>query len=186
MVIGFFLIKHAKAQESADRASYPVRSYVGTLPPDPDPSQPLESDTESDPVSLVDRTPSIQATFRISIPYGFDTPLPVLADGREVVASGHGACTDGQQVTVAITVTQTTSGAEATGENQHTCTGQLQDWSSVVTVDTTNSLTAGPAEACGFATARDGMVITDTFEWCKDVDLIELNQNVHLPSIIKP
>ncbi|MGD2048721.1 MAG: hypothetical protein PVH03_04465 [Chloroflexota bacterium] len=179
-------IKHANAQGNVGRDIYPVHSYISSLPADPHPVEPLESEADSDPVSVVDRSPSIQATYRISIPYGFDTPLPVLADGREVVASGHGACTAGEQVTVAITVTQTTSGAVATGENQHTCTGQLQNWSSVVTVDTTSSLTAGPAEACGFATARDGMDITDTFEWCKDVDLIELNQRVHLPAIIKP
>ena len=58
-------------------------------------------------------------------------PLPIQAAGRLVVASRHGGCTADEQVTVAITITQSTSGAIATGETGQTCTGKLQNWTSV-------------------------------------------------------
>jgi hypothetical protein len=130
--------------------------------------------------------PEIRATLRISIPYGFDTPLPVLAEGRDVIASGHGGCTADEQVTVAVTITQSTSGAIATGQTQQTCTGELQTWSVRVTANTTATLATAPGEACGLASTREGGYVTDTYDWCKDVDLLRLDQRVFLPVNISP
>lgn len=127
----------------------------------------------------------MRSSLRISIPYGFDTPLPILNGGSEVIASGHGGCTDGQQVTVAITITQAASSAVATGEKVQNCNGMLQTWSAVTTATTSDLFVNGAAEACGFATTRDGTYITDTFNWCKDVNLVELNEQTYLPIAIK-
>ncbi len=131
-------------------------------------------------------TAELYSTRRISVPFGFDTPLPVIDAGRNVVVSGHGGCTDGEQVTVAITVTQTSSSAVATGQHEQQCNGGLQTWSSVVTAVSTSSFGDGPAETCGLATTRDNGAVTDTFEWCKDVDLVTLTPAAFLPMVFQP
>lgn len=148
--------------------------------------QPTAWDSEADAPAAVGEEPVIRATRRISIPFGFDTPLPVLAGGRDVIASGHGGCTADQQVTVAVTLTQSTSGAVATGEWMNSCSGELQTWSLRVTAHTTSSFATAAAEACGLATAREGAYVTDTFDWCKDVDLIRLDQRAYVPLILVP
>jgi len=125
-------------------------------------------------------------TRRISVPFGFDTPLPVIGAGRKVVVSGHGGCTAGEEVTVAITVTQTSSGAVATGQEQQLCSGELQTWSSVATAVSATVFANGPAESCGLATTRANGYVTDTFEWCKDVDLVALTQEAYLPAVFYP
>ena len=146
-----------------------------------DPIKPL-SEIEANEINA----PPLRASLRISIPYGFDSPRPVINSGREVAASGHGGCTAGEQVTVAVTLTQTISGAEATGETMQVCTGEEQNWSAIATVHTISSLTAGMAEACGLATTRDNGSVTDTFDWCVDVDLVEADVSTYLPIIMKP
>lgn len=129
---------------------------------------------------------SIHSTQRISIPYGFDTPLPVIDAGRKVVVSGHGGCTAGEQVTVAITVTQASGGAVATGQKEQVCSGELQTWSGIATAVSSSSFANGPAESCGLATTRDNGYVTDTFAWCKDVDLVALTQEIYLPAVLHP
>jgi hypothetical protein len=160
----------------------PPESVWNHQPPDAPPQATSGDEVGDGTVSSV----GIQATRRITIPYGFETPLPVLDDGRDVVASGHGGCTVDEQVTVAITITQSTSGAMATGQKVQTCTGELQTWSFAVTADTTPYFADGPAEACGLATTRDAGYVTDTYDWCKDVDLINLNHYLYLPAALKP
>jgi hypothetical protein len=134
----------------------------------------------------LDSAQEIRATNLISIPYGFDSPLPLLMGGREVVASGHGGCTADEQFTVAITITQSTSGAVATGQMEDTCTGKLQDWSGLTTAESTSSLTADAAEACGRATTRADGYVTDTYEWCLGVDLNLLDHQLYFPTILNP
>ena len=129
---------------------------------------------------------SLHSTRRISVPFGFDTPLPVIDTGKSVVVSGHGGCTAGEQVTIAITVTQSSSGAVATGQKEQLCSGELQMWSSVATAVSTSLFASGPAESCGLATTRANGYVTDTFEWCKDVDLMALTQEVYLPAVLHP
>jgi hypothetical protein len=73
----------------------------------------------------------------------------------------------------------------ATGEKVQDCTGELQTWSALTTAATSDLFVNGAAEACGFATTREGEYVTDTFTWCKDVDLIALNEQTYLPIIAK-
>lgn len=121
----------------------------------------------------------------ISIPYGFASPLPTLYFGREVIASGHGGCTDGEIATVVMTITQPLSGAIALGEDVHPCTGQYHTWSGVAETFTAEPMVNGEAEACGVATTRDteGMV-TDTYEWCVEVNIQELNEPFYTPIML--
>jgi hypothetical protein len=189
LIAGFFFLKHLNAHANAPQEhENPQQSYARarSLSSGPQRPQSTDLDAAADAADVVDRAPEIQATRRISIPFGFQTPLPVLADGRDVLASGHGGCTAEEQVTIAITITQSTSGAVATGEKVQTCTGELQLWDAAVSSDTTSSFTNGAAEACGLATTRNGGYVTDTFDWCRDVDLLRLEQRIFLPSILKP
>jgi hypothetical protein len=129
---------------------------------------------------------AIQPRLFISIPFGINPTLPVLDTGQEVMVSGHGGCTQDELVTVVLTVTQSTSGAVATGQKELTCTGEPQTWSAPVTAESTTSFATNPAEACGTATTYDGIYQTDTFDWCRDVDLIRMDHSDYLPMIVKP
>ena len=117
--------------------------------------------------------PAIQNTERISIPFGITDTLPLRDNGQSVVVIGHGSCTAGETVAVAITVTQSATGASATGQTVQSCAGEetLQVWSLIATTGG-YPLQAGQAEVCGLATSYAGDVATDTFAWCRpDVTL---------------
>lgn len=123
----------------------------------------------------------IRPTRAISIPFGFDTPLTIEHDSRHVIATGHGGCTPGEQVTVDVVITQGAE-ARASGQTQEECTGQRQTWAVRAAVEGSATLTAGPARACGMATTRAGNEITDAFEWCRD---IELTYRTYLPVLMQ-
>ena len=131
-----------------------------------------------------DEGPIIQATERISIPFGFSAGLPLSNDGASVVALGEGGCTDGETITIAFTITQASSGGTVTGLWNGDCSGELQTWTKVATATPSPNFTAGPAVACAFAeTFADGSV-TDTQDWCDDVVLASPRN--YLPIIRKP
>lgn len=184
---GFFLIVSRSAGMAAapERIEPQVSSFLSVASKSPQIRLP-----QSASGSLSGHIPGdpflIQPTLRISIPYGINTPLPVLNAGQDVIVSGHGGCTQDQQVTIALTVTQSTSGALATGQGEQTCTGVFQTWSTLVTSVTTDTFVADPAQACGLATTYDGIYPTDTYDWCRDVDLIRLDHRDYLPMIVKP
>ncbi|MDX1686445.1 MAG: hypothetical protein R3248_00545 [Candidatus Promineifilaceae bacterium] len=143
--------------------------------------QPAGPGTEGDPDN--DGGREIQATERISIPYGFTSTLPISIDGQGVQAIGHGGCTENEAVTVAVTVTQSTTGAVATGEWQGTCTGELQHWRVDATLVSGNAFEAGAAEVCGVATTRSDGEVTDTDEWCPE-DGVTLIWRAYVPTIL--
>jgi hypothetical protein len=123
----------------------------------------------------------IRSTSRISIPYGFQDTLPVLSMGQIAIARGHGGCTAGQQFTVDVTITQDAYGVAGEGQTRGTCDGELQTWHALVAAYPTNTFISGPAEACGMATTTEGGSVTDVFEWCKDVVLDALDNQIYLP-----
>jgi hypothetical protein len=123
----------------------------------------------------------IQSTRRISIPYGFTTPMRLNAEGEVTGVAGHGGCTKGEQVTIAVTLTQTSTTALATGQTQQVCSGELQAWGATVAPVPGAAFAADPAEACGKAVTHDGETITDDFVWCRDVDLVF---GVYLPLVV--
>lgn len=115
--------------------------------------------------------PRILATNRISIPFGIEPTLPLDITGQTVQVRGHGGCTEDELVTVAITVTHSTSYNQARGQQVETCTGDLQHWHLDVSTDSSMPLTAGSAEACGLATTRADGEVTDSYAWCRKVNL---------------
>lgn len=127
---------------------------------------------------------SVRATERISIPYGFDATLPLTDDGGSVVASGLGACTDGQSITISFTVTQSSTGATATGVWNGDCTGDVQTWTGEgATATPSPNLAGGTATACAFAETSDEEGVTDAQEWC---DPVIVGEAVLMPVIQKP
>lgn len=128
--------------------------------------------------------PIVQATERISIPFGFDAALPLADDGSLLVVSGQGACTAEEDATIVFTVTQSSSGAIATGVWNGTCTGQLQTWTQAPTATPSPNFEAGEAEACADIVTRDSDEVTDIDKWCNSVFLA--SDHVYLPFVARP
>lgn len=134
-----------------------------------------------------DGGPVIQATERISIPYGFYATLPLTDGANSVVASGEGACTAGEDITITFTVTQSSSGASVDGVWNGVCTGALQTWTNAPTATPSpNAFVPGPAEACAFAETHDSEDPdpTATQDWCDPVLLG--SSHIYLPISMKP
>lgn len=127
----------------------------------------------------------IRAPRRISIPFGIAPVLPLVNEGRDVVVSGHGGCSAGEMVTIAISITQYSTGAVATGEIVEPCTGAEQQWQLTAAAIISPSFVAGPADACGTATTRLDGEVTDAESWCRAEPalLVELNHELHLPLV---
>jgi hypothetical protein len=123
--------------------------------------------------------PQIRATDRISIPFGIEPTLPLGNAGYIVQVRGHGGCTTNEMVTVQITLTHSTDYIIATGQKAELCSGDLQHWNLIAS--TATALRSGAAEACGLATTRAGNNVTDTYEWCREV---ELSWQSLLPTVI--
>jgi hypothetical protein len=155
-------------------AQMPSDSYAGT-------GQTTSFDDESER-NIARPLPPLNSTQLISIPYGFDTPLPLDVDEQEIRASGVGACTSGQTVTILVTVTQELSSATASGEKMATCTGDEQPWWAIADIATGPEMQIGTAEACGLAITRQEGEETDRFEWCTDVNLRSFD---YLPLLVR-
>jgi len=135
-----------------------------------------------------DGGPTIQATDLISIPYGFSLRQPLPSPGEPVTITGSGACTDGEEITITFTVTQSSTGAMATGEWNGDCTGELQTWTGEGTLASPSpNFSGGLAEGCAIAETRDGEVVTDERDWCDRVILSsEPLETVFAPAVTRP
>lgn len=167
LVVGVLFIERAQGKGQPNSDNHGQRNLSYPLPA-PDLSSPLAADVAAG--HSAQGQSEIRATSRISIPFGI-TPILSLHDGGEkVVVNGHGGCTADEMVSVVISVTQTT-GATAVGQTEETCTGLLQHWTLTAATTTTPNLDAAEAEACGRAVTRSDGVVTDSFDWCRDVAL---------------
>jgi hypothetical protein len=57
-----------------------------------------------------------------------DPVATVTDDGRHLIVTGPIACTEGEQASLRVTVTQRATGAVAGGRTRITCTGDTQPW----------------------------------------------------------
>ena len=174
LIASALFIETALGKGQPESDNHPERRISHPLPP-PHLSSPATGIAASDGSN---GQIEIQATKRISIPFGIAPILPLHDSGEEVLVNGHGGCTAGQTVSVVVTVTQTT-GASAVGQTEETCTGILQHWSLTATAAT--NLQPTEAEACGVAVTRSDGSVTDSFDWCRDV-VLTLHRH-HLPII---
>ncbi|HXF63825.1 MAG TPA: hypothetical protein VNK95_19535, partial [Caldilineaceae bacterium] len=105
-------------------------------------------------------SPDIESTLKISLNY------------RHVTAAGRIHCTAGEQVRLDVTITQETTGAQATGHSQHFCTGEVQTWTAKAVARGATVFELGAAEACAIAVTRLHGKVTDAFSWCRTVTLV--------------
>ena len=132
-------------------------------------------------VALSPELLQVVAARAISVPFGFETPLILRDAGQTILVNGHGGCEAGQTVAIQVDITQSTTGAHATGETQTICTGDLQFWNTTAMAVDPVRFVPGPANACGVATTSSDGVMTDTSEWCRDVTLV---MDVYLPLMV--
>lgn len=119
----------------------------------------------------------------ISVPFGFSEPLVLHPEQQTVTLVGPGACAAGQQLSVTVTITQT-SGAAAQGQITDTCSGANdQGLYGSAGASAGPALALGAARACGVATTSDSGGMTDQMEWCRDVVLV---RGTYLPVVRRP
>ena len=167
LIAGALFIETVLARAQPKSHNHPERSISHSLPLAHLSSQRAASLAVNDEA---DGQIEIQATRRISIPFGIAPTLLLYDDGEKVLVNGHGGCTAGETVSVVITVTQTT-GTSAVGQTDEICTGLLQQWHLTAAVTAGAELEATEAEACGVAVTHLDGYVTDSFEWCRDVEL---------------
>jgi hypothetical protein len=100
-----------------------------------------------------------------------ESTLYVPLDLQRVFVKGHVACDSGEQVRIAVTITQESSEAEATGHTKTFCTGTVQERTAQAVAKGGTKVAAGPAQACAVVTTRLKGEEIDTYSWCKAVTL---------------
>ncbi len=118
-----------------------------------------------------EQAPDLFARRVISIPFGIDTPLAIVADGNAVLVTGHGICPEGgESFQLRTTVQQ--DGAMAMGRTGGDCVGgQSLAWEALALSPPPQQFQPGPAQACGmvrFFFLREGAIV---HRWCVDVNL---------------
>ena len=103
----------------------------------------------------------------------FNSPLALKFNQRLIVAAGHIACTAGERFEIEVTLTQPSTGALAMGRTEDFCTGERQEWDAIAAARGPVPFAVGPAQACGTLRTRFRGAITDSFQWCKDVLLVQ-------------
>ncbi|HBY94061.1 MAG TPA: hypothetical protein DEP84_08880 [Chloroflexi bacterium] len=135
---------------------------------------PVQAATEVIPVR--DRAdPAMRIVTRIISPQ-IQSTLDLTANLRHIEVKGHIVCDRGEMVRIRVVVTQDSTRAVAQGHTQDFCIAEdaddVQFW-------TVNAVARGPAgfepgraEVCAWANTRFRSEITDRFQWCKEVTLV--------------
>ena len=104
---------------------------------------------------------------RIITDPGINSPLVLTQNGREVLVTGHLACTRGEDYEIQTTVTQSSTGALSRGRVQGRCSGQTQQFEAATWVYDEALLQLGTAQACAMLITRAQDKVTDVFQWCR-------------------
>ena len=113
----------------------------------------------------------ISVSRAISIPFGIDSPLPIVQEGDAVLVSGHGICpAGGERYQLRTTVEQ--DGTRAMGFTEGDCAGGAAlTWEALAVTPPPQQFQPGLAEACGMVQVffpREGAIV---HKWCLDVTL---------------
>lgn len=116
---------------------------------------------------------TIVARRLISIPFGIDSSLNLLADGQIVQVGGHGNCGEtGQSYKLRVEVTQGSTHARASGATQSACEPDADfNWSTPAFAIPAFDFEPGPAEACGMVIVYSPYSGASVGQWCKQVEL---------------
>ncbi len=116
---------------------------------------------------------AIVARRMISIPFGIDSSLNLVADGQVVMVGGHGDCGDtGQSYKLRVDVTQGSTHARASGRLQSDCQpGTPFMWSTPAFAIPAFDFQPGTAQACGMVIVYSQHDGASVGQWCKQVTL---------------
>jgi hypothetical protein len=96
----------------------------------------------------------------------------ITSDGRHVLVSGPVSCTEGEKISIEVTLTQRSTGAVAEGVWQGSCTGERQQWSLKATTEGKNTFEEGSAEAVALGITKDHGEVTDAHQWFRSIRLV--------------
>lgn len=87
--------------------------------------------------------------------------------------TGHILCRPGGVAAIQVTVTQQSTGGEATGQTEARCARAAAPWAMQITRIPAGTFEPGPALACATATIRAGSRVIDARSWCKEIVIEE-------------
>ena|SRR5437867_961480 len=112
----------------------------------------------------------------IEEPIAFEAAGQLSADGRAATltfkALADSSCPDGTVIDVEVTLMQESTGAVATGRWVSACGVVAALEVDVHSVADTGPFAPGTATACAERHIRQNGQVTDTFDWCRSVELI--------------
>jgi hypothetical protein len=101
-----------------------------------------------------------------------DANLVLSADGRDILATGHVGCTEGETYLIEVRITQRATGAMSSCMTQGKCTGDLQKFQAATHARGPARFELGEALACGLIRTRLEDTFTDAWQWCDKVTLV--------------
>src|SRR6266571_2445732 len=96
----------------------------------------------------------------------------VSGNGLHVVLTGPIACTEGERVSLRVTVAQRETGALAEGVALFACTGVLQHWKVLASIQGNETFQPGPATAVAIGRSSAGAKTTDSHPWLVNITLV--------------
>jgi len=106
----------------------------------------------------------------------FNTIDPVAGvtdNGRHIIATGPIECTAGERLSLRVTVTQRSTGAEAEGRTLITCTGiHTQQWEVHASTQGKETFEEGPATAVAIGLTTLRGETTDAHQWLVNITLV--------------
>lgn len=100
-----------------------------------------------------------------------DAVATVTDHGRQLVVTGPIACTEGERLSLRVTVTQRATGAVAMGRTVVSCTGGNQQWEVHASARGKETFEVGPATAAALGRTSERGTITDAHQWLVDIAL---------------
>jgi hypothetical protein len=110
----------------------------------------------------------VQAAQAAILQNTIDHTASLTGHGRYALVTGPIACTAGDTLSIRVTLTQTTTGAQGQGRARLTCTGNLQTWAVKVSAFGVSAFKPGPAAACARASTSVQDRLTDERRWCAE------------------
>ena len=95
----------------------------------------------------------------------------VSGNGLHVLLTGPIACTEGERVSLRVTVTQRETGALAEGVALFTCTGVVQQWRVLASIQGNETFQPGAATAVAIGRTSSGAKTTDAHAWLVNITL---------------
>jgi len=97
---------------------------------------------------------------------------------RIVQVTGPIRCSQAEQATIRVTVSQRATGAVAEGRWRGRCRRTTRRWTATAVAQGSATLQTGTARACALGVTRKGGTATDAKQWCETVRLVASTEAV--------